>query len=164
MRRAEWIGTRWLGVGLASVLAVVTLGLALTGRLDLYINPASSWFAVSMAVVVLAGAAASFALPLGAESDHGHDHGHGHAHPQPHLGSESDREAEHPRHPIAVAATVTGGIAASGVVVLTLVLPPASLSASFISQIFHCRPGDSMMACAAGSMAREKSAAGMANL
>ncbi len=68
------------GVGLASVLAVVTLGLALTGRLGLYINPDSTWFAVSMAVVVLVGAALSFALPLGAEADHGHDHGDAHAH------------------------------------------------------------------------------------
>ncbi len=117
MRRAEWIGTRWLGVGLAAVLAVVTISLAVTGRLALYINPDSTWFAVSMAVVALAGAVASFALPLGAEADHGHDHGaddHGH---------------DHARHPAAAAATVVGGVAASGVVVLTLVLPPASLSA-----------------------------------
>ncbi len=119
MRRAEWIGTRWLGVGLASVLAVVTLGLALTGRLGLYINPDSTWFAVGMAVVVLVGAVASFALPLGAESEHGHDHG-----------DESGQDRHDP-HPVAVAATITGGIAASGVVVLTLVLPPASLSAEF---------------------------------
>ena len=59
------------------MLAVVTLGLALTGRLGLYINPDSSWFAVGMAIVVLVGAALSFALPLGAEADHGHDHGDG---------------------------------------------------------------------------------------
>jgi uncharacterized repeat protein (TIGR03943 family) len=117
LRRAEWIGTRWLGVGLASVLAVVTLSLALTGRLGLYINPDSTWFAVSMAVVVLAGAVASFALPLGAESDHGHDH-------------DDDHDHEHfVDHPAAIAASVVGGVAASGVVVLTLVLPPASLSA-----------------------------------
>ncbi|MDY0908159.1 TIGR03943 family putative permease subunit [Microbacterium sp. CFBP9034] len=114
MRRAEWIGTRWLGVGLAAILAVVTLGLAATGRLGLYINPDSTWFAVSMAVVVLVGAVATFALPLGAESDHGHDHGD---------------EDHHHDHPAAIAGTVVGGVAASGVVVLTLVLPPASLSA-----------------------------------
>ncbi|MGL4255125.1 MAG: TIGR03943 family putative permease subunit [Microbacterium sp.] len=111
------MGVRWLGVGLAAVLAVVTIALAATGRLALYINPDSTWFAVSMAVVALVGAVASFALPLGAESDHGHDHGaddHGH---------------DHAPHPAAVAATVVGGVAASGVVVLTLVLPPASLSA-----------------------------------
>ncbi|WP_205789234.1 TIGR03943 family putative permease subunit [Microbacterium sp. CPCC 204701] len=165
MRSAQFVGTRWLGVGLASILAVVTLSLAVTGRLGLYINPDSTWFAVSMAVVVLAGAVASFALPLGAESDHGHDHGgvgvgtgsedrrsarepefsplilrhgdepptpathdghvHGHAH-EAHGGHDGH---VHRSHPAAVAATMVGGIAASGVVVLTLVLPPASLSA-----------------------------------
>ena len=155
------MGTRWLGVGLASALAVVTITLAVTDRLALYINPDSTWFAVSMAVLVLVGAVASFALPLGAEADHGHDHGHARAEargvssrfarstgspvverarnerdetPEP---THDPREAHHDnaahdheaRHPLGVAATVLGGVAASGVVVLTLVLPPASLSA-----------------------------------
>ncbi|MBO3662778.1 TIGR03943 family putative permease subunit [Microbacterium stercoris] len=73
------IGTRWLGAGLAAALAVVTLGLALTDRLALYINPDQAWFAIAMAIVALAGAVASFVLPLGAEDDHGHDHGPAHA-------------------------------------------------------------------------------------
>lgn len=142
------MGTRWLGVGLAALLAVFTIGLALTGRLALYINPDSAWFAVGMAVLVLVGAALSFALPLGAEADHGHDHGsaddrgavrkksgvaaedaHDHA---DHPDSDTGRHAHthtHPAHPVAFAATVAGGVAASGVVVLTLLLPPASLSA-----------------------------------
>ncbi|MCP2638244.1 TIGR03943 family protein [Microbacterium sp. HD4P20] len=131
MRKAGFVGTRWLGVGLAAALAVVTLSLALTGQLGLYINPESAWFAVSMAVVVLIGTVASFALPLGAEADHGHDHGQGHDHDHD-LGHDHDDDAapvEHPRHPAAVGATVVGGIAASGVVVLALALPPASLSA-----------------------------------
>lgn len=72
--------TRWLGVGLATILAVITVSLALTGRLGLYINPESSWFAVSMSVLVLLGAVLSFLLPMGAEEDHGHDHGDGEAH------------------------------------------------------------------------------------
>lgn len=153
MRSAGWVGTRWLGVGLAAALAVVTLSLALTGRLALYISPSSTWFAVPMAVLVLVGAVASFALPLGAEADHGHDHGDEHdsshapgrrtaptsedsAHAlrlpvdsptsRPHG---DGRPHHHPRHPAAMVATAVGGIAASGVVVLTLVLPPASLSA-----------------------------------
>lgn len=112
MRSGRFIATRWLGVGLATVLAVVTISLAVTGRLGLYINPDSSWFAVSMAVLVLVGAVASFALPLGAEEDDGHDHDH-----------------DQSRHPVGFVATVAGGVVASGVVVLTLVLPPASLSA-----------------------------------
>ncbi|BDV32351.1 TIGR03943 family putative permease subunit [Microbacterium terricola] len=109
-------GTRWLGVGLASVLAVITLGLAATGRLGLYVNPESTWFAVSMAVLVLVGAAASFALPLGAESDHGHDHGedeHAHAH---------GGRAVSP-------VTIAGGVLASGFAIVAIALPPASLSA-----------------------------------
>ena len=171
MRNAGFVGTRWLGVGLAAALAVVTLSLALTDRLGLYINPDSTWFAVSMAVLVLVGAVASFALPLGAEADHGHDHGaaagdedqlltvgppsrrsaqnggtaggseellltdpsagRGHNHDRGHERGRADQPAhDHEvRHPAAIAATVLGGVAASGVVVLTLVLPPASLSA-----------------------------------
>jgi uncharacterized repeat protein (TIGR03943 family) len=125
LREVGFVGTRLLGVGLAAVLAVVTLGLAFTGRLGLYINPESSWFAVGMAVLVLIGAALSFTLPLGAEADHGHDHGNAEAH-------HDDPEAVpvlHHTHPAALAATAIGGAAASGVVLLTLVLPPASLSA-----------------------------------
>jgi uncharacterized repeat protein (TIGR03943 family) len=183
---AGFIGTRWLGVGLASILSVVTLGLALTGRLGLYINPDSSWFAVSMAIVVLLGAALSFTLPLGAEADHGHDHGAGHgparggthsharggthgparggthsharggthahaagytetaaAAPEGRRMARTSEDSEkilrleadpptiggHRTHPMAFAATVAGGVAASGVVLLSLVLPPSSLSA-----------------------------------
>lgn len=148
---------RWLGVGLAAVLAVVTIALAATGRLALYINPDSTWFAVSMAVVALIGTVASFTLPLGAESDHGHDHGHDHgsvpgpdlrpdrAHDVRRIAPDSHDQAQilrgsresashasahaHPRSPLGLAATVVGGVVASGVVGLTLVLPPASLSA-----------------------------------
>ncbi|GAA1858069.1 TIGR03943 family putative permease subunit [Microbacterium koreense] len=112
------MGTRWLGVGLSSIIAVVTISLAVTGRLSLYINPESTWFAVGMSVVLLVGAVASFALPLGAEDDHGHDHG--------------DSDAAHGHHrrtPLGLVATVTGGVVASGVVVATLFLPPATLSA-----------------------------------
>lgn len=109
--RARALGTRWLGIGLATVIAVVTLGLGLTGRLTLYISPESVWFACAAAVVTLAGAIWSCTLPLGAEE--GHDHGHEHA------------EAS---TPLATAATVTGGVIASGVVAAALVLPPASLS------------------------------------
>ena len=109
--RARALGTRWLGIGLATVIAVVTLGLGVTGRLTLYISPESVWFACAAAVVTLAGAIWSCTLPLGAEE--GHDHGHEHAHAPT---------------PLATAATVTGGVIASGVVAAALVLPPASLS------------------------------------
>lgn len=147
MRSAQWIGTRWLGVGLAAVLAVVTLGLAATGRLALYINPDSTWFAVTMAFVALAGAAASFALPLGAEADHGHDHAprtaatalssvqntpsgpDDHRHVLDTRQEDGGHGDDERGHPLGMAVTVAGGVAASGVVLLALVLPPASLSA-----------------------------------
>lgn len=177
--------TRWLGVGLATILAVITVSLALTGRLGLYINPESSWFAVSMSVLVLLGAVLSFLLPMGAEEDHGHDHGdgegHGHGHgdngsghgvladdPTPvaapvltraqaraaassnHLSRterserasratrseplpRSTRPSRVPRasrrRSLGLLATGTGAVLASAVVLLTLVLPPRSLSA-----------------------------------
>nr|WP_206535752.1 TIGR03943 family protein [Microbacterium sp. 4R-513] len=91
----------------------MTLTLAATGRLGLYLNPDSTWFAVGMAVVVLIGAVLTFALPLGAEDD---DHAHGGHEP-------------HRRNPIAVVATGVGGVAASVLVLTALVAPPASLSA-----------------------------------
>lgn len=122
-------------MGLAAILAVVTLGLAVTGRLGLYINPESTWFAVSMSILVLVGTVASFALPLGAEADHGHDHGA--AEPDVHAAAEATgalRGAVHehetpPRVTAGLVAAVAGGVVASTVVVCILVLPPASLSA-----------------------------------
>lgn len=148
LRTSQWIATRWLGVGLAAVLAVVTLGLAVTNRLALYINPDSAWFAVGMAILALVGAVASFAVPLGAEAEHGHDHPHPHLHPPlrdgrslggrgpssvPHGPATADHSHDDAsglpaRSPFAIAATVTGGVLASGIAVATLVLPPASLS------------------------------------
>lgn len=64
--RSAW--SRWLGVGLAGVLAIVTLGAAVTGALAQYVSPPMVWFAGIAAVVTLAGAIWSFALPLGAEA------------------------------------------------------------------------------------------------
>src|SRR6185437_735579 len=106
---------RWLGSGLAAILAVVTLALFVTGRLGLYVNPASSWFAVSMAVLLLIGAVLSCALPLGAEDDHGHDHG--------------DHDHDHDPSRVGAAIALTGGAVASVVAVAVLVTPPATLSA-----------------------------------
>lgn len=82
MPKSSALLTRLFGVGLAAALAAITVTLALTGRIGLYINPESAWFAVGMSVLGLIGTVVSFALPLGAEADHGHDHGelHGHGH------------------------------------------------------------------------------------
>lgn len=149
------LGGRWLGVGLAAVICAVTIGLTLSGRLALYINPDGAWFAVGMAVLGLIGAAASFALPLGAEADHGHDHGtndashgtheHGVADAQP-LTRAALRQAREaaPAAPMqraprakrvgALLATGVGGVLASAVVLSALVLPPATLSAQLATE------------------------------
>jgi uncharacterized repeat protein (TIGR03943 family) len=117
--RRRSLVTRWLGAGLAAVLGVVTLALAATGRLGLYVNPSSSWFAVSMAILLLVGAVLSCALPLGAEDDHGHDHGHG----------DHDHNHDHDGGTVGAAIALTGGAVASVVAVAVLVTPPATLSA-----------------------------------
>lgn len=141
-------GSRLLGVGLAAGLSAVTVALWLTGRLGLYINPQSNWFAVSMAVIALVGCAVSFLLPRGAEADHGHDHGdadHGHDHgdaDHTHDHSGTDHAHGHGDHDHAhaptggwgVAATVTGGILATGFVAAVVLTPPATLSAELAMQ------------------------------
>jgi uncharacterized repeat protein (TIGR03943 family) len=113
--RRRSLAVRWLGAGLAAILAVVTLALFAAGRLGLYVNPASSWFAVLMAIVLLIGAVLSCALPLGAEDDHGHDHG--------------DHDHDHGESRIGAGIALTGGAVASVVAVAVLVTPPAALSA-----------------------------------
>ena len=154
------IGSRLLGVGLAAGLAAVTLALWFTGQLGLYINPESSWFAVSMAIVALAGAAASFALPRGAEDDHGHDHGDvpgssgadgGHRAANARFATDEQHQHQHQREPartpagphanhhhrlsaLATAATVSGGILATGIVAVIVLTPPATLSAELAMQ------------------------------
>lgn len=129
-RRAGLWSTRLLGVGLAAGLAAVTIALALTDRLALYINPSSNVFAVSMAVLVLVGAAASFALPLGAEADHGHDHGDTDAHARhEHAGHDiTGRVRSAPVRALGTGMVVAGGVLATGVVAAIVLVPPASLS------------------------------------
>jgi uncharacterized repeat protein (TIGR03943 family) len=139
-RRARLIGARWLGVGLAAVLSVLTLSLTATGRLQLYVDPSQAWFAVGMAVLALAGAVASFALPLGAEEDHGHDHGdadvHGGSYASVGMDEAAAREGHRhgsvarrsPRRVLAGTAAVTGGAIATAFAVAAIALPPATLS------------------------------------
>ncbi|MGZ0069238.1 TIGR03943 family putative permease subunit [Microbacterium arborescens] len=92
MPKSSALLTRLFGVGLAAALAAITVTLAVTGRIGLYINPESAWFAVGMSVLGLVGTVVSFALPLGAEADHGHDHGELHGHG---LAHSHEREHEH---------------------------------------------------------------------
>jgi len=122
------IASRWLGLGLATVVAVVTLGLGVTGRLTLYISPDTVWFACAAAVVMLGMAVWSCTLPPGAEGDHDH------------TGSTSRADAgSHRRRMLQTIAVVTGGAIASLVVLAALVLPPATLSA----QLAVSRAGES---------------------
>ncbi|MGN7860176.1 TIGR03943 family putative permease subunit [Microbacterium sp. 22303] len=127
--RAQALGTRWLGAGLAVALAIATLVLAFTGRLTLYISPETVWFAVAAAIATLVGAVWSCVLPLGAEQDHGHDHGdadHGHDHD--HAPARSGRRV------LGTVLGATGGVIATGVVAGALLLPPASLSVDMAMQ------------------------------
>lgn len=135
-------------MGLTACLSITTITLWLTGRMSLYINPDSAWFAVGMSVVALIGAIASFALPLGAEADHGHDHEHGHAPASASARREAFAHADHehadamddhdrvahdhlaarPRLTPGGIAAFTGGVLASGAVIAVLLTPAASLS------------------------------------
>ncbi|WP_394278444.1 TIGR03943 family putative permease subunit [Microbacterium sp.] len=126
MRDTIWF--RLLGVGLAAIIAAVTVALALTGRLGLYINPDSAWFAVSMAVVALVGAVLSCTLRLGDAADHGHDHGDAHDH------ADHDDERMPRRELAGTAASVVGGVLAASVAGAMLVVPPATLSAELAMQ------------------------------
>ncbi|GAA3936082.1 TIGR03943 family putative permease subunit [Microbacterium soli] len=112
------LSSRWLGLGLATVVAVVTLELGATGRLTLYISPGTVWFACAAAAATLAAAVWSFVLPPGAEGDHDHTH----------AATGASASALR-RRALQTTGVVTGGVLASAVVLAALVLPPASLSA-----------------------------------
>lgn len=131
-RRLRALGTRWLGIGLATIISVVTLGMGVAGQLTLYISPETVWFACAGAVVTLIGAVWSCTLPLGEEADHGHDHGHAHGHAHQEHGTEPVDAGQVTktarRRSLAMVGTVSAGVVATGVVVAGLVLPPASLS------------------------------------
>ena len=142
-RERRITGVRLLGVGLAAGLSAVTIALWMSGGLGLYINPESAWFAVSMAIIALVGCAVSFALPRGAEDDHGHDHGHaapksaaGRDHDHGHGHGHADHDHDHgaPAGFWGGAATLTGGILATGVVAAIVLTPPATLSAELAMQ------------------------------
>ncbi len=127
MRDTVWF--RMLGVGAVASIAALTIALAVTGRLGLYINPESSWFAVSMAVLALVGSVLSFLLPLGAAEDHGHDHRDAPAADADHDHDHHDHAPRTSRQLVGTAATVAGGVLALGVATTMLVVPPATLSA-----------------------------------
>lgn len=131
---------RWLGVGLAAALAVVTLGLWVTGRIGLYINPDSAWWAVSMSVVLLVAAVASCGVRIEDDAEHEHEHEHDDpgsetadpAEAAPAGGLRRSRPrttaAPAPRPLLGAVASAAGGVIASAFVLLAIATPPASLS------------------------------------
>ncbi|MDO8383094.1 MAG: DUF1980 domain-containing protein [Microbacterium sp.] len=145
------LGTRWLGVGLATALAVVTIGLWATGRIGLYINPDAAWWAVSMSIVCVVAAVWSCAVPISREHEHEHEHDVP-AVPSASSGTEGARSGSEGARsgsegarsgtegarsgsegagarPVGLIATGVGAVLASGLVALAVVMPPASLSA-----------------------------------
>lgn len=145
------LGTRWLGVGLATALAVVTIGLWATGRIGLYINPDAAWWAVSMSIVCVVAAVWSCAVPISRAHEHEHDdmvpvvpstgsgtegarsgtEGARSAREGARSGSEGARSVTQGAgaRPVGLIATGVGAVLASGLVALAVVMPPASLSA-----------------------------------
>ena len=109
---------RWLGVGIASALAVLTLVLALTGQLDLYINPANAWFAIAMSAIAIVIVAASFGIRRGDEHDHDHDRG----------GRHDDPGVDRLARPAFGLVRTAGGVLATLVTVAALVVHPNVLS------------------------------------
>lgn len=101
------MSSKYLGVGLASALSVLTIMLTVTGRLQLYINTSQAWFACGMSVLILLGTIAAIAIRPADHDDH--DHGS-------------------PSRAAAVAGVV-GAAVASVVAIGALILPPATLSA-----------------------------------
>ncbi|WP_295011873.1 TIGR03943 family putative permease subunit [uncultured Microbacterium sp.] len=130
------LGARWLGAGLAALLAIATLGLAATGRLTLYISPETVWFAVAAAIVTLVGVVWSCALPLGEERDHGHDHGDAEREHEHHGEGSADagRVPVSARRVLGTTLAATGGVIATAVAGGALLLPPAALSVDMAMQ------------------------------
>lgn len=130
--RASALGARWLGAGLAAVLAVATLVLAAAGQLTLYISPETVWFAVAAAIVTLIGVVWSCMLPLGAEQDHGHDHGD--AHDDSDEAAHDHASGRSGRRIVGAVLAGAGGVIATAVAVGALLLPPAALSVDMAMQ------------------------------
>ncbi|MFI8595083.1 DUF1980 domain-containing protein [Microbacterium sp. NPDC078428] len=138
MPRGSALGMRWLGVGLAAALAVVTLGLWVTGRIGLYINPDSAWWAVAMSAVLLVLAVASCGVRIEDDAEHEHEHDDpgsetadpAEAAPAGGLRRSRPRPAASPapRPLLGAVASAAGGVIASAFVLLAIATPPASLS------------------------------------
>lgn len=104
---------RWVGVALVLVAVVATLWLGFSGRLDLYINPQYTVFAIVMALIGGVLAVSSFVVLPGREA---------------HDDEDEDAPRRGPLRRILVAAGSVLVVAAA--VVALLVAPPSTLSSS----------------------------------
>jgi putative membrane protein len=105
-RESGWaLVVRWRGIALAAVAIVVTLWLAATGQLILYIHPRYVVFTAIMGVIALALVVASFAVR------HGHSHDDA-----PTRGQK--------------VATIAGAVVTIVLAVAMIVVPPATLSSA----------------------------------
>lgn len=116
---------RWQGVALTLVIGSVTLWLALTDRLVLYIHPRYIVFTVIMLVLGMLLSLVALAVGGGGGQEHDGEHEHSHG-----VVPGSAPAPATPRRPLrhvlgAVALLATGGIAAA-----LVVLPPATLSSA----------------------------------
>jgi len=136
----------YLGLGSVLAVALCTLWLAVSGHLDLYINPRYAVFTIVLAAVAVPAALAGLVVVArGHGHTHGDDAGHGHddaghgdgAGPDAghaHDGAGRRGDAGAGRRTVRV---VLGGVAALitvGVTVAMLVLPPTTLSARTAQQ------------------------------
>lgn len=134
---------RWQGILLALVGIVATIWLALTDQLGLYISPATSWFAILMAIIGAVFVIAAFAWPP-LEDEHAnepdvsspaprgkrrepeavHEHEHAHVHVHVHA----------PSAPPGRIRTAATAVIIVGATLALLVLPPATLTSAVAAQ------------------------------
>ncbi|OIH95158.1 TIGR03943 family protein [Curtobacterium sp. MCBA15_001] len=118
-------GPALLGLGSVLAVALCTLWLAVSGHLDLYINPRYAVFTVVLAAVAVPASVAGLVVVA-----RGAGHTHDHAGPD-------DDAASRPGGPSHVLRIAAGGVAVLvtvGVTAAMLVLPPATLSARTAQQ------------------------------
>ena len=130
---------RWQGILLALVGIVATLWLALTDQLGLYISPATSWFAILMAIIGAVFVIAAFAWPpLEDEHASGSD-----VSPPAPRGRRREPEPVHEHEHVHVHApsvppgrirTAVTAVIIVGATLALLVLPPATLTSAVAAQ------------------------------
>ena len=132
---------RWQGILLALVGIVATIWLALTDQLGLYISPATSWFAILMAIIGAVFVIAAFAWP---PLEDEHASGSDVSSPAPRARGKRSvpvpvpvPEHEHAHAPSAPPGRIRTAVTAViivGATLALLVLPPATLTSAVAAQ------------------------------